>query len=170
MIVKDSVIEVIGLVMLVALTVFLGSDQPISFSDRHYMIATAMVPMQLSNYVSSFHFLGSDDSILQQPHHQRFVGCIPYLMEPPYQDAWESVMEEKDSSSFVERAFPVSLVFHTIVTMCCLFMKYQSNQRNQEMKQILELKATLESAIRKNSNVPPMTKTPKEKSTNIKES
>ena len=47
-----------------------------------------------------------------------------------------------------DRTFPISLVFHTIVTLCCWFMNYQMQRRNSAVKQVLDMKKVLQNAER----------------------
>ena len=47
-----------------------------------------------------------------------------------------------------DRSFPISLVFHTIVTLCCWFMNYQMQRRNDAVKQVMDMKKILQNAER----------------------
>jgi uncharacterized membrane protein len=51
-----------------------------------------------------------------------------------------------DVSEPLKRTFPVSLIFHVIVTVCCYFMIYQMKYRNKDIESVKELKRQLREA------------------------
>jgi hypothetical protein len=115
-ILNDSVVEIMGLVMMSSLAYFLYDEtKPAKFNEPTYMISTMLVPMQLATY-------------FQQP----LVGCA-------------HVMEGAEA---VDRAFPVSMIYHMIVTLSCFFMNYQMAHRNKAIKAVVTMRKNLAEAER----------------------
>ncbi|KAI2492183.1 hypothetical protein MHU86_22379 [Fragilaria crotonensis] len=145
---NDSVVEIMGLILVAALTLFLSDplQRPnLTFADRHYMVATALIPLQITSYFQN----------------EKKIGCIQPLMER-YGDLILSAISSTSSTTTSDadsdqnlpdpfgedRSFPISLVFHTIVTLCCWFMNYQMQRRNEAIKQVMHMKKILENAER----------------------
>lgn len=136
-IVNDSVVEVMGLIMMASLTLFLFTstsdattvETPISFANRHYMMATALIPLQIAA------FFQNDK-----------IGCLKLLSNTTM-----IPMDEEDLSvvlSSPDRSFPISVIFHTVVTVSCWFMMYQMQHRTDAVKQVLDMRKALEGAQR----------------------
>lgn len=49
----------------------------------------------------------------------------------------------------VDRAFPISMIYHTIVTLSCFFMNYQMTARNKAIKSVVTMRKNLAEAERK---------------------
>ena len=140
LIVNDSVVEVMGLIMMASLTLFLFTstsataavETPISFANRHYMMATALIPLQIAA------FFQNDK-----------IGCLTLLSKTmpvsQMQEEQELVLSSPD------RSFPVSVIFHTVVTMSCWFMMYQMQHRTDAVRQVLDMRKALEAAQRQQS-------------------
>jgi hypothetical protein len=134
-IVNDSVVEVMGLIMMASLTLFLFTstsaatavETPISFANRHYMMATALIPLQIAA------FFQNDK-----------IGCLKLLSNTTV-----TPLDEEDLVlSSPDRSFPVSIIFHTVVTMSCWFMMYQMQHRTDAVRQVLDMRKALDAAQR----------------------
>ena len=51
-----------------------------------------------------------------------------------------------DVSEPLQRTFPVSIIFHVIVSVCCYFMIYQMKYRNKDIEFVKEMKMQLREA------------------------
>lgn len=151
-----------GLIMVAVLALFLSSSDPprlqrdrnddndnnstitnLSFSDRHYMIATALIPMQIASFFQN---------------NERKIGCLEPLRER-FGDLIFSatatttpLTDSNDHDVLIhtgeDRPFPLSLIFHTVVTLCCCFMNYQMQRRTAAVKQVMDMKKILQNAER----------------------
>ena len=149
---NDSVVEIMGLIMVAALTLFLADplQRPnLTFADRHYMVATALIPLQITSFFQNEKKIGCI-----QPLTERFGDLILSAISSSSSSTTTTTMTETDSDQNLanqlgeDRSFPISLVFHTFVTLCCWFMNYQMQRRNDAVKQVMDMKKILQNAER----------------------
>lgn len=103
--------------MVFALTAFLGLKPPGTFSSPLYMIATLLLPLQLTSFYAT-----------------KEIGCTQVL------EGLQEVDEVK------VRDFPVPIAFHAIVTGCYFFMESQMVGRERDIAAILKLRQNLAEA------------------------
>jgi hypothetical protein len=77
------------------------------------------------------------------------TGLIPLQVAAYFQNQKMGCAHLVDGAEPLDRDFPISMVFHTIVTICCWFMNYQMQLRNDEVKAVADMRRTLASAERK---------------------
>lgn len=107
-------------------------------------MATALIPLQIAA------FFQNDK-----------IGCLKLLSNTTM-----ILMDEEDLPvvlSSPDRSFPISVIFHTVVTMSCWFMMYQMQHRTDAVKQVLDMRKALEGAQRQQ---PKDNNTKKQKHTN----
>mmetsp|Transcript_13948 Transcript_13948/g.20605 ORF Transcript_13948/g.20605 Transcript_13948/m.20605 type:complete len:233 (-) Transcript_13948:984-1682(-) len=120
--IKDSAVEIMGLIMIGLLSTFVSRGGPMKFFDPSYIFATILVPAQIVTFFNN-----------------RKIGC---------QDLIDS--ETYETLPTLDRPFPISLVLHTVVTLSCLFMKYQMDARNKDVQAVRDLRKDLAEAQRTN--------------------
>ena len=103
--------------MVFALAAFLSLKPPGTFSSPLYLISTLLLPLQLTLYFSV-----------------KEIGCTHVL------DGLQEVEEVK------LRDFPVTVVFHAIVTGCYFFMESQMAGRERDIAAIMKLRNDLAEA------------------------
>lgn len=92
-----------------------------TFSARSYMVSTMMIPLQISAFFQN-----------------KTMGCT-------------EVLGNDDSIEALQRQFPISVVFHMIVSGCCWFMEYQLSSRRNDVKAVMTMRKTLANAERQAS-------------------
>ena len=113
---KDSIVEVLGIVCAGALALCLRLPMTgHDFSTNPYKIATSCIPMIVSLYFN-----------------KKTIGCID--------DQLRAATLESETRP---RAFPVVLIFHTIVTIALWFMQYQTQQHATNIEMVVKLKEDL---------------------------
>jgi len=123
LVVSDSMVPLASVAMAGALAFFLNlKDPPADFSHRYYMIANACIPVILA-----LHF------------NRQSFGCADEFLA-------KAKMEPEERT----RGFPVVLVLHVIVTLCCSFMNMQMNQQEKNEKLVAKLRKDLEEAQAEN--------------------
>lgn len=105
--------------MLFALSAFLAMKPTGTFSSPLYMIATLLLPLQLTCYFS-----------------KREIGCTHVLKG----------LQDVPLDEIKVRDFPVQLVFHAIVTACYFFMQSQIAGRERDIQALLKLRSDLANA------------------------
>lgn len=107
-----------GLIMVGLLSSFLYRSGPMNLSDPSYVFATVLVPLQIVAFFNN-----------------RKIMC---------KDLADS--EANEISPGLDRPFPISLVFHTVVTLSCGFMKYQMDARNKDIQAVRDMRKDLADA------------------------
>jgi len=124
---KNSICEIIGLLMLGCLTSFLSQNQTGKLSDPSFICATFFVPLQIIAFFNN-----------------REMKCqYNYLIPSSLQIEEE---EAPEGGVLLDRPFPISLVFYVIMTLSCCFMMFQMNARNKDITAVGDLRKELTKA------------------------
>jgi hypothetical protein len=127
---NDSVTELVAIAcatfLLWCLSLPMGGES--DFSTLPYRLSCACIPMIVSSYYLS---------------KQRPLGCLndEDSMEQYY--TFTAMGAEDPPEPRKPRAFPVVLVFHSIVSVCLLFMQFQVKQHTKNIDMVAKLKNDL---------------------------
>mmetsp|Transcript_4578 Transcript_4578/g.5962 ORF Transcript_4578/g.5962 Transcript_4578/m.5962 type:complete len:233 (+) Transcript_4578:66-764(+) len=120
---RDSMVEITNVVIAIFLFRFLTLRDPHgNFQSRSYCVAATLVTFALGMFFN-------EDKELQAQ------GCVAHLGEDISIDAGEAQV--------VKRQFPVSCVFHVIVTGCYWFMKMGMDQCDTNVEAMMKLQKEL---------------------------
>jgi hypothetical protein len=133
---QDSLCEIMGILMMSCLCRFLLEQpqgdivsKPPTFSNPFYLTATVLVPLQIASYYNS-----------------KTLGCLSATQD-------EFAAGEKAEEELKPRNFPVTVLFHSIVTAACWFMDWQMQNKDKEVQEVLDLKEKLEKAKEANKTL-----------------
>jgi hypothetical protein len=115
LIVQDACCEISGNLLMISLAAFLAMKPSGTFSSPFYILSTVFLPIQLSLFYT-----------------KQEIGCTHILTTIP-----------KAEEQVQLRKFPVSVVYHSIVTACYFLMEYQSRAREQDVQAVMELRKDL---------------------------
>ena len=126
--VRDSLAELLGMVIVVCMSVFLhdGQSKAGKFANSWYLLASVCVPL-----VVYFYF------------ERDTIGC---LVVPTQDEEEDSLTTAAAAAKGAERTFPVALVFHAMVTTSNWYMGLLSDARQNDMKSIQRLREDLQRA------------------------
>jgi hypothetical protein len=83
-----------------------------------------------------------------EPTYMVSTMLVPMQLATYFQQPLVGCAHVMEGAEPVNRAFPVSMIYHMIVTLSCFFMNYQMTHRNKAIKAVVTMRKNLAEAER----------------------